>query len=324
MNKFSLLTTMITPFMLLSGCVKEKVVDETDPLKIQFSAEETSSRAAIGNEGFPDGSAFSVWGFMTKDAQTANVFEGNTVTKGTDNNWTCDATRYWFPGWNYDFYAVYPSKDFLPSGTSANVTINEQNNEAVVTISNFDCSTIGDNAVDLMTAIKEVSYNEGDPTPGTVELGFQHLLSKVSIVGHSEGSDAYITSISLTNVKTKGTYTYSETNGGQWTIDNASGLTPKTDFNLPSTPTDIFGDLLLIPQSVDGIQLSINYNYPGIIDSEGNPLEKTIVYNLPTTYNWESGKSYRYSFTLSGDYIIFDVPQMNPWKEASGGIIIVG
>ena len=39
---------------------------------------------------------------------------------------------------------------------------------------------------------------------------------------------------------------------------------------------------------------------------------------------WEAGRRYSYSFTVSdNDRILFDVPTVNGWDEATGGIIIV-
>lgn len=291
---------------LLSSCSTE-VIKQTDTGDvIEFAS--TVSKAAVDNN-FSEGSSFSVWGWRTNSENQQNAVFDNTEVKNYAGYWGYEGVQYWYLDNTYDFYAVYPFGN-------GNVF-----HDGTILISDFDSSKTGTDVVDLMTAEKTVFYDGSNS--GRVDLKFRHLLAKVSILGHSEGSDAHIESISLTGVGTKGSYT-KNISEEKWTVDSASGLFEKSDFNLTSTPSDIFGTLLLIPQSVDKIKLNIEYSYPEIIDSStGKPLVKNLIYNLPASYSWEAGKSYRYTFALNGDYIIFDTPQINQWNDASGGIIIV-
>ena len=292
---------------LFSAC-STTVIDRPDTGNaIEFSS--TTTRATIEND-FPDGSSFSVWGwYINPEGARNDVFTKTPVTKN-GNEWGYEGTQFWIQDNTYNFYAIYP----VGAGTV------EQ--DGTIKVENFDCTGKGESAVDLMTAKKVgIIYNE--TSSSNVELTFKHLLAKVNVVGHSEGGDASIESILLESVKSGGTYTKTESQE-EWILNNNSFSPSKADFILTSIPTDIFGNLLLIPQSVDGIKLTIKYSYSGIIDSDTEkPLVNEITYNLPNNYSWEAGKSYRYSFTLIGDYIIFDVPQVNQWNEASGGIIIV-
>ena len=284
---------------------------ETDPelneYPIAFQAPQMETRSAVNNE--LEMSDFRIWGWRTSENESSvPVFEGEKVSAGS---WTYEGgTRYWVMDQTYNFYAVHPVFPLEGNETTVNVT-----SDGTFTINDFDCSKTGDEAVDLMTAsAKGLIYKTGE-TPQKVGLTFQHELAKVDIVGQSEGSDAYITGIQLTGITSTGNYVMSE-----WELDKTEIVTyTKDGFSLPAVPTNIFGSLLLIPQSVKDIQLSITYEFPGIANSS-----QTQILSLPATPDkWERGKHYQYSFTLKGNYIIFNSPQVNEWKEASGGIIIV-
>lgn len=285
---------------------------DTDTRAITFQTPQADTRAAV--TGSNDMSDFQVWGWYggNGSAATTNVFNGTIVYKDAGWNYT-DGVRYWKAGQIYNFYAVYPSSGATNKGYES-ASYDENGN---LTITNFDCTK----GVDLMTASRKGCVADDMVANGTpVKFTFQHLLARVNIVGHSEGGKANITSASLTNVAIEGDY-----KGQQWQISESNDEYPiVSNFELPPVPTDISGDLLLLPQNVSGIKLCIEYQYPGIVDSDGNPISKEITYSLPVSIqDWEAGMSYKYSFTLIGDYIIFDVPQVNEWNEASGGIIIV-
>lgn len=296
MKKFSLITTLIAPLILLSGCEKEKVTDEADAVKIQFSAEDTSSRAAIGSEGFPTGSAFSVWGYMTKESQTATVtvFEGSTVTKEADDNWNCSDIRYWFPGWTYNFYGVYPAN--LPENSVATVT-----NDGTITVTDFNCSATGNAAIDLMTATSEPNLS-GDNPPESVNLNFKHELARVKFIIASEGDAVKITNAQLYGISHIGSFTSNTSTGITWTLGPISNVnTPsfKTE-NLDITDTqdhELFGgDLLLPPHSkLDGAMLTFQYQYEGDTESHTANIQLNQDSNINT---WQSNQRYNYRINI--------------------------
>ena len=265
------------------------------------------TRAAV--TGADDMDAFSVWAWKDGGGKVFPVDDALLV-ENTGSGWEYDP-RYltrWEEGSTYDFYALYPSVEATDKGyESASCDPN-----GTLTVTGFDCTK----GVDLMSAaVTDRSGAQG----GAVAFTFGHMLAKVSVAGQSEGSNAYITSIKLTGAGIAGDY--NSNNSNPWTTTgNGSDLSLATDISLPSTPTDIAGELLLIPQEVDGIGLSITYQYPGVDNSS-----KTVSYNLPTSTVplWEAGKSYRYTFTLMGNYIIFDKPTVQAWDDATGGIIVV-
>lgn len=314
LNRFKLIALLFSCISLMMISCTSTIFDESNTIEkvpINFSVPQIVTRAAVNNVN--DLSDFRVWGWrrVSIDAtEYFSVFDGEKVTK--DSGWNYEGgVRYWNKGEFYNFYAVHPVLEEVSVDKVGNITIN-----------NFNCSQMGERAIDLMTADKTGIYYNGEGS-GIVDLSFRHLLAKVSIVGHSEGGDANIESISLASVKSVGTYT---NNGSQdtWTFTNDLFSPSRSYLILTSIPTDVFENLLLIPQSADGLKLTIRYSYSSVIDPDTQkPLVNEITYNLPNNYSWEAGKSYKYSFTLISNNIIFDVPQVNQWNEASGGIIIV-
>lgn len=295
--------------LVLGACTSE-VTDGGNtpadgPVPISFQTPET--RAA--KDGFDVGDAFSVWGWYADDAGTNSrqVFKAEEVTNGGNNSWSYDGTQYWIAGKTYDFYAVYPTT--VKAEVSANGTI---------TITDFDASQTGADAVDLMTA-SDTDVDGSNP-PSAVGLRFGHLLSRVNIMVQAEGSDAQISQARLSGIKTKGDYDSGQ-QSAPWTLDGTT-----SSFDLPSggnhtatsVPSDLLGDLLLPPQPVSGFILSVTYSFAGTPAAT-----KEITLPADVVPLWVAGQRYTYTLTLSSNYISFGIPVVNEWGEASGGIIIV-
>lgn len=269
---------------------------------ITFSGVDT--KAAV--EDASEINEFSVWGYYTPVDASSIVFDEVTVTR-EDSQWKYDGLKFWQSGKQYNFYALYPPVETLRAGAADDITCDAS---GALSITGFD-STKGH---DLMTASR--TDMSGD-NPQTVDFTFRHELALVSFVGQSEGSNAWIESIELSGVKIKGNYNSSS--NPSWSVSDDYTF-KRESFDLPSVPTDIFGEIMVIPQSLgDEYKLTVQYEYQGI-DNTGQT--KEII--LPDSVTqWEAGKSYRYTFTIVGDYILFSTPEVNAWSESSGGIIIV-
>lgn len=286
--------------------VTDSLQDDAHDNAIAFGTPQT--KAAIeGN--FPDGSTFAVWGWRSNGGTdiSTDVFTGETVTSSDGSNWSYTGVRYWVLGETYNFYAVYPANNNATYGCDENGNI---------TITNFNASATGADAVDLMTAeARDIKYDNADEIR-PVGLTFNHLLAKVNIVAQSEGGTANISNVNLTGIKAKGSYDSSS--DPVWTLDGNSYTFTAHNVSANQIATDLFGDLLLPPQEVNGSTLSITYSYGG-----GTPETRTATLPTNTITQWEAGLSYTYTLTLTSDYITFGVPTVNEWGEASGGIIIV-
>lgn len=310
MKRFSLIIALITP-LVLSSCAKEEVVDNTDALKIQFDAEETSSsRAAIGSEGFPNGSAFAVWGYMTKDTQTADVFDGQAVTKDTEGNWNCSDVRYWFSGWNYNFYGVYPSE------TSATVE------DGIIKVSGFNtAANYGEQAVDLMTAASPVM--SGDDAQ-QVYLNFSHELCKVRFTVKAESGIPATTVQKVILYGYTGQGNFSTETSPRWTLDgnpytNAdSPLKLEGNESLTDTHPIEGEEWLLIPQTAESLKLDFSYTQ--------NDVQKELSLDLTSNgkVQWNAGKAYHYVVTVKSNAISFAQFVIDEWRASStGGDIVI-
>ncbi|MBM6733635.1 fimbrillin family protein [Mediterranea massiliensis] len=291
---------------------------DTDARAITFTpAAET--RAAVETD-FPDGSSFSVWGWYGTTGSTIakTVFNNIPVTKSGEA-WTyTGGTQYWIPDMTYNFYGVYPaySQTSDNNGTTATVTP-----DGTITVTNFDCSATGENAVDLMTATHTRDYN--GTNADAVNMPFQHELAKVEVsVRTDQGVTATIENAELTGMVYKGTLT-ATSNSSTWApITSTSDETPyqvtePVTINTPST-TSLFGDILIIPQKTDKLTLNITITR--------DKKENTYYFDLGTSIaQWTAGRSYRYVLTIEADAITFSNFTVDEWGEThTGGDINIG
>lgn len=258
-----------------------------------------------------DMSAFDVWGWYSPISGTGTarqVFDATLVSRN-GTTWTYDNIQRWQQGNIYQFYAIYPSFDAECGYESASC---DQN--GTFTINNFDCSKTGDEAVDLMTAVRSVECGT-DGYPGKVSMPFQHELAKVNIKATVEGGNAIVTKITFSGMKTGGNYNSANTD--RWSDTKSGSFINETRQPLDTKGVDLLGDMLLIPQNVNNdIKLKVEYILDGV---QQTPKEFT----LPATVEkWEAGKSYRYTITFKGNNIVFTV-NVASWNHSTGGIITV-
>lgn len=244
-----------------------------------------------------------VWGTYTKDGSSADVFgTAGQEVHYAGGAWTYSPVRYWVMGAVYDFYAVHPAE------VTGVMVVN-----GGIEIKGFD-ATAGH---DLMTATaKGIRYDEVSKIQ-PVSLTFKHLLARVNIVGMvTGGGQMHVQKIAFTGMKETGDY-----GADGWTgLQGGEGFM-KTDSTLNSAAgTDIFGDLLMIPQAVAGLEISMTYTENDKTDAQ------TVTYPLPAgeVAEWEAGRSYRYTFTVDvAGNIIFMKPVVTEWNTATGGIVTV-
>ena len=244
-----------------------------------------------------------VWGTYTKDGSSADVFgTAGQEVHYAGGAWTYSPVRYWVLGAEYAFHAVHPA------GIEG-VTVDGNG----ITITDFDATQ----GRDLMAAMTEgISYAEVSEIQ-PVALNFKHLLARVNIVGVvTGGGQMHVQKIDFTGMKETGDY-----GADGWTGLQEGGGFSKTGFTLNSAAgTDIFGDLLMIPQPVKDFEISITYTL------NDKPKKYQVHYSLLAgeVAAWEAGRSYRYTFTVDvAGNIIFMKPVVTEWNTATGGIVTV-
>lgn len=301
MKRISIKATMGLAVILLltAACTDELNGCSADIERAIAFTPVAETRAAVEGSALPSGSSFNVWGWYgTGNEINKNVFNTITVTE-SDGTWGyTGGTQYWIPGMTYNFYGVYPAN------------YGSCTNGGVITVAGFDCSE----AVDLMTATATGLL--GDDAP-TVAMQFGHLLAKIEFVGKSEGGNATVNKLVLSNISTQGTYVSSST--PLWSNLTNKDITIDSSTDLTLEGVSVSGDMLLIPQTLTAPQLTVTYS----TDTETG---RTETYTLPVDVvsSWVAGQSYRYTFTVTGGgYIIFDVPTVNKWGSATGGNITI-
>ena len=244
-----------------------------------------------------------VWGTYTKDGSSADVFgTAGQVVEHAGGAWTYSPVRYWVMGAEYAFHAVHPAE-------VTGVTVGNGG----IKIKGFDATE----GHDLMAATASgISYAEVSKIQ-PVALNFKHLLARVNIVGVVTGGGRLnVKKITFSGMLKEGNYS-----NGKWEIGGSEGVVAKENIILNSAAgTDIFGDMLMIPQPVKDFEMSITYT----LNDETE--EQQVSYSLPVgeVAEWEAGRSYRYTFTVDvAGNIIFMKPVVTDWNTATGGIVTV-
>lgn len=277
----------LSALLLTAACTDELAENPADgarPISFTPAAE---TRAVV--EGTTLHADFNVWGGYDNNA--TNVFNGVTVQFP---NWTyTGGPQYWIPGKTYNFYGVYPT------GVNASCAT-----DGTLTVSSFDCSKTGSEAVDLMTASRTgISYT-AEQTPQPVDMQFGHELARVNVVATVEGGDATVTNITFAGMATKGDYSST----GGWSNTATGSFANSTHQTLNTEGVDLLGDMLLIPQAVSGFTLTVDYTVGGIAQPQR-------VITLPTTISqWDKGKSYKYTLSFKRNTLTVTVKVVD-WNE---------
>lgn len=304
------LVLSIAGALLLTACADQQSREpQLDTAAIGFATSVT--RSATGPvSGFAAGDGFDVWAQMVMtDAGVSSltgtpvtVFSEEPVTTTDGTVWGYVNTKFWEVA-DYTFAAIFPAEV-----NGASVTFGTAGNP-VFSIANYNATA----NYDLMTASQTASYR-GTASP--VQFQFEHLLSRVSIAGRAENGNVTINSITLTGVSESGSY---DSASGWSGLAAGNGFTA-SNIQLNGTTTDVIGNKLMIPQPVGGMEVSVNYK------PDGASASLSATYELPVTEfvsSWEPGRSYRYTFVVYGNRIIFDKPTVTAWDDATGGIIVV-
>lgn len=309
--KMKKLALSIAGALLLTACAdKQGEEPQADTSAIGFATSVT--RSATGPvSGFAAGDSFDVWAQMVMMTDAGDspltgtpvtVFSEEPVTTADGTVWSYVNTKFWEVA-NYTFAAIFPAEV-----NGASVAFDTAGNP-VFRIDNYNATA----NYDLMTASRTASYR-GTATP--VQFQFEHLLSRVSIAGRAENGNVTINSITLTGVSESGSY---DSASGWSGLAAGNGFTA-SNIQLNGTTADVIGNKLMIPQPVGGMEVSVNYK------PDGASASLSATYELPVTEfvsSWEPGRSYRYTFVVYGNRIIFDKPTVTAWNDATGGIIVV-
>lgn len=323
MKKLISLSAIIS--LVASACTTS-VIDapEEKSQAIAFGGPQAESRAAIEAGYFPTTSTFKVWGGYGDTDATVNpkkLFDGVEIIYTEESKWHYEGyPRFWVGGKTHKFYAVYPME---PEATS------DVSEDGILTVTGFDSSHTGADAIDLMTAFhsRVTSEDLNQQDVAAVSFKFKHELSRVNVKVKAENTSVTVNGLKIYGICDVGTLTknYNDNNDNSlWSLNEAitAENTPfvvSDDFVLGESEVwerNAFGDMLLIPQSLGNAKLYISYKYAG------DTADRTSTINLKTatTTGWEAGTSYNYSITINGLSNISITVSVNPWEEENTSV----
>ena len=252
---------------------------------------------------------FTVYAFVQGNAGSTS-FAKDVVYNDTYDVWAFESPEYWIPNTDYYFKAFYPKA--LTSGT---LEVDTRSNALNFKISNFD---VVNHQVDVMVASATAKVESGPvPTSGDVNgsrvnLNFQHLLACIDIQMTSAITGVIITSITLEDADTNGSY---DSATGEWSAEDSGAITitPEDGALDSTTPKSVTNDgFLVIPGDASGKILVIETN-----------INKTYRVPLPDK-TWAKGNKYTYTAEVKQSNIIFNEPKVDEWdsENATGSVII--
>lgn len=330
----------------LASCSTEELIDkEQTDIPIKFG--EVKTRAEVSSSAdVLDFSVFAEMTYLNDDGTEAKDENNNKLyislldnekvyRNSSSEEFTYTNTRYWVKERTFRFFGVYP---YTESGIDRVDDLKNEGSTFEYTGYTVDFTTPATADTDLMVAHKQETTEIAGTYPSYVEMGFQHLLSKISFnIKQDASKNPYdeftITKMTIMGVKKSGTYRTSNHAGytDNWNLNNDAIIINKIfegdGVTINSTGVDVLGankkGFLLLPQNTENIQVAIEYKYKQKGQTTGIAKEAT---GKLSGANWEAGKHYNYSLTLSVDNLIyFSTPTVETWGTAQSiGTIIFG
>ena len=186
--------------LALTACNSDETVEMAKGNAIGFKTFVNNS-TRVATDATTDGlKSFKVWGLMNNGTQTGKPFVGKEVTKGTDG-WSYETPVYWAKGYAYSFVALAPNNAYTFTAPT------EINTWGSLTFENDKGEK------DLIYATAKQSTVTGDVCPLSVNLTFNHMLSRVRFQfenGMDDGSVLTVSDVKINDAYTSGTATLAE------------------------------------------------------------------------------------------------------------------
>mgnify|MGYP005928683975 FL=1 len=333
----------------LSGCIADKYddIEGADGKLIKFTPavnntqDNGGTRAATGHPienggGIPVNGSFGVYAYSNLGGTVTsynNELRNNTKVgyDGTDFTYTPVAKWPSQSGAQLAFYGYYPWRDLSnpPATGEPGISINSSQNTFMI---DYTTPTDPLKQVDLMYAY---TYYTGGFAP--VKMTFNHALTRVNFKAKVEDytQPVKITSIKITNVET---HALVLVNGGSqnatatWTgfgnelkdmtLNEDHGL--RTDYTKlesslitmtkPGSATTPGGELLLIPQPVENLEVVVEATLGGANFPE------PFVFPLKGTPDWVKNQIVTYEIILSSSGMKL-VAKFDNWEDNSVEVI---
>lgn len=290
---------ILTGAMSLGSCSSDETLDAIEPKAITFGSVTMENLSRATDPSYGDNKLidqFNVWGTVTGNVSSAQIFNGAAVTRGEaayGAAWACSSTQYWIPSATYKFMAI----------SNADPTKVTKDDSGIPTAIEF---ALTDGTKDLLLGeiadkgIKTITTdaNATPSTTGPVAFTMSHLLSKVHFT--FDGT-ADIKNIQVIGHYGTGTYTIGGNTPG-WVTD-------EDDIIESSSSALSFGVL-----ASDGTSEHARLIIPGeqewtinLLDADGDIIGNSIILNNATAtgneaaeggFTFEANKQYNIKITL--------------------------
>lgn len=185
----------------LAACNKSEVIETPQGAAISFEnvfVDNATKAADLNKDNIPD---FGVYGYVEANGTQGQIFNNQTVTKGTAG-YTYSPVQYWIASAQYYFTAFAPQTDAAWSYE----TTNAQN--GTITFNNETAKANQDFLFAFEKPAKTADAITSQPEP--VGFNFNHMLSRVKFTftnGFGAGSniDLKVTDVNITNAYKTGT-----------------------------------------------------------------------------------------------------------------------
>lgn len=313
----------------LGGCIADNYNGsggEAGGKAIKFTPA-VSTRATTGHPiergaNIPANNSFGVYAYSKLTSASSVVgydaLENMKVTSdGTDFTYSPVARWPMEPEAKLLFYGYYPWKDQTgspaPDDPSINVTMGAQDSPSMTI--NYITPAEPSKQVDLMYACTGMTGGF-DP----VKVNFGHALTRINFKAQVKdyAQAVRITSVSISDVKMQGRLTVTDNstppvwNGlvGDAVIlqTTVNGLADRELGSSPVPVTAIGGDLLLLPQLVQGMTLQVEATLNGV------PFNNSFIFSLAGTPDWKMNEIVTYEIIISGSGMTLNA-KVSDWNE---------
>lgn len=285
---------LVVPCLLLVGCNRDDNMDRlNNSVPVRFGANIVQTRTTSGGEQWQLNDPVGI--FMIKNGQVLN---GASITEGADNveykaqadgnaisGFTpASGVPVFYPqdGSNVDFVAYYPYKSSL-TNYSYPVDVSDQTVPANIDVLYANTANTNSNG-----------YNKNS---GTVDLQFNHVLSKLSftLISGTGSPNLAGAKIEITNLAT--TANISLANGTVAATNSGQTLTA-------NTATDgLSSSAIVIPQTLSGNKLVVT------LTDNASKFE----WNFPANTELQIGKNHQYEITVSKTGITVSSSGITSW-----------
>lgn len=181
--------------LALTACNSDETVEMAKGNAIGFKTFVNNSTRVATDATTTNLNAFKVWGLMNKGDKTGTPFVAQEVTK-KNGTWSYTPPVYWEKGYAYSFVALAPDNAYEFTAPTALDTWGS------LTFNN------GAGETDLIYATAKQSTVTGDVCPLSVNLTFNHMLSRVRFQfenGMDDGSVLTVSDVKINDAYTSGT-----------------------------------------------------------------------------------------------------------------------